>query len=150
MCVVHLRLPDVFKFMEQVASVCARLAIVDTHVSFTAEAKHDYNGLEIWGRDYHEFDADTPKTERDKILWASLDNSKSFWLTRPSLFNLMGKVGFTSVYECHQPLVQKFVEMRRASLNDRATFAAVKVQSVQLRASPLSNNTPGLSWTEAV
>ncbi|MEM9770651.1 MAG: class I SAM-dependent methyltransferase [Cyanobacteria bacterium P01_D01_bin.73] len=146
----HLDAPDVFKFMDQVSSVCNRLAIVDTHVSMTAEAQHDYDGLEIWGRDYHEFDSDTPKTERDKILWASLDNPKSFWLTRPSLFNLMGKVGFTSVYECHQPLVQKFVDMRRASINDRATFVAVKGQSVQLQSSALSNSTPGQPWTEAV
>ncbi|MGD1936557.1 MAG: class I SAM-dependent methyltransferase [Cyanophyceae cyanobacterium] len=146
----HLDAPDVFKFMDQVASVCTRLAIVDTHVSFTAEEQHHYNGLEIWGRNYHEFDAEMSQQEREKILWASLDNPKSFWLTRPSLFNLMGQVGFTSVYECHQPLVQKFVEMRRANLNDRATFVAVKGQSVQLRSSALSNNTPGSLWTEAV
>lgn len=145
----HLDAPDVFEFMKQVAAVCDRLAIVDTHVSMTAEVSHQYEGLEIWGRDYHEFDPDTPQTERDKILWASLDNPKSFWLTRPSLFNLMGQVGFTSVYECHQPLVQKFVEMRRAGVNDRATFVGVKGQSVALRSSELSNNTPSLQWTEA-
>ena len=145
----HLDAPDVFEFMSQVSSVCKRLAIVDTHVSMTAETSHDYQGLEIWGRNYHEFDPDTPQPERDKILWASLDNPNSFWLTRPSLFNLMAKVGFTSVYECHQPLVQKFVEMRRANINDRATFLGIKGDSVSLRASNLSNGAIAQPWSEA-
>ena len=144
----HLDAPDVFRFMEQIGSVCRRLAIVDTHVSFTADLYHTYGDLQLWGRNYKEFDPETAPDDRLKILWASLDNPNSFWLTRPSLFNLIQHAGFSSIYECHSPFVAKFEEMRRAKINDRATFVALKNQPVRLRSSDLSHDQPLPTWPE--
>lgn len=144
----HLDAPDAFAFLERVAEVCTGLAIVDTHVSDIDDLHYRYKDLDLWGKRYQEHDPDTPAEERRKVLWSSLDNARSFWLTRASLFNLLQASGFTSIYECHVPLVQKYEDLRRAKLRDRATFVAVKGQRVRLRASDLSNDRPPEPWPE--
>lgn len=144
----HLDAPDVFRFMEQIGSVCTKLAIVDTHVSRTAETQHPYAGLELSGCRYVEHAPEASTDDRLKILWASLDNDYSFWLTRPSLFNLMQHCGFTSIYECHSPLVEKFEQLRRSGTGDRATFVAFKGRPVALKSSDLSNDSRPLPWPE--
>jgi Methyltransferase domain len=149
----HLDAPEVFRLVEQVAEVCTGLAIIDTHVSQTAEQCHPYRTaagaeLSLWGRSYREHDPDSPRAARLQVPESSLDNPESFWLTRASLLNLMAAAGFTSVYECHQPLVQKYEDLRAAGLRDRATFVAIKGQPVTLRASDLSNGQPPLQWPE--
>ena len=144
----HLDAPDVFHFMDAIGDVCQRLAIVDTHVSQTAEACHFHGDLELWGRNYQEHDSDASPEERLKVLWASLDNPNSFWLTRPALYNLMGHVGFGSIYECHSPFVAKFEEMRRAGTHDRSTFVGIKGAPVSLRSSDLSHGKPAAAWPD--
>lgn len=144
----HLDAPEVFHFMDAIGEVCDRLAVVDTHVSFTAEVCHRHGDLDLWGCNYREHDPDTPPEERLKILWASLDNLNSFWMTRPALYNLMGAAGFSSIYECHSPFVAKFEEMRRAKINDRSTFIGLKGQPVQLRSSDLSHGQAAIPWPD--
>jgi len=122
----HLDAPDIFKFMADIHSVTRQMAIVDTHVSFTADRAYDYQGRTYWGRDYGE----------DHTAWGSIGNEKSAWLTRASLFELMVDVGFTSVYECHQPLVMKFETLRHRGQIDRSTFVGRKGTPVTLKSTP--------------
>ena len=51
--------------------------------------------------------------------WASLDNETSFWMTKPSLLNLLRDVGFTTVCEVFRPA--SFFDF-----SDRLTLAAIK------------------------
>jgi hypothetical protein len=51
--------------------------------------------------------------------WASLDNETSFWMTKPSLLNLLRDVGFTTVCEVFRPA--SFFDF-----SDRVTLAAIK------------------------
>lgn len=144
----HLDAPDVFHFMESVAEVCNRLAVIDTHVSAVSEKCYAYKGSSYWGRVYAEHSPDSTLEERAKSLWSSVDNINSFWLTRPSLYNLLGRVGFSSVYECHSPMVKKYEVMRARQEADRSTFVAVKSQPVRLLSSPLMNDLPQEEWPE--
>lgn len=144
----HLDSPDVFHFMESVAEVCNRLAVIDTHVSAVAEKCYAYKGNSYWGRVYPEHSPDSTLEERAKSLWSSVDNINSFWLTRPSLYNLLGRVGFSSVYECHSPIVKKYEVMRARQEADRSTFVAVKGQPVRLLSSPAINDLPQEDWPE--
>ena len=128
----HLDSPDVFGFMEKVAEVCRGFAIVDTHVSFTNEVTQAYKGHSYAGRWFAEHDPSTTPEQRLKINWASLDNVKSFWFTRPSLYNLLKHIGFTSVFECHNPLWS-------ANAPDRVTLLAMKGRPAQFLSSPLLN-----------
>ncbi|MDY6937653.1 MAG: class I SAM-dependent methyltransferase [Cyanobacteriota bacterium] len=126
----HLDVPDVFEFAENIHGVCRNLAIIDTHVSRSSENEYSYKGQAYRGSSYRE----------DETAWASIGNPESVWLTRPSLYNLLVDVGFSSVYECHQPIVPKFERMRNRQEADRATFVAINNSSVRLKSTPLLDN----------
>lgn len=128
----HLDAPDVFEFAQNIEKVCARLAIFDTHVSRTQEQSYTYQNREYWGRNYTE----------DETLWASIGNSTSVWLTRPSLYNLLVDVGFSSVYEGHMPIIPKYEQMRFREEADRSTFIALKNQPVRLLSTALLTEEP--------
>jgi len=131
----HLPVPDVFSFLHTIFQVCKEFAVIDTHVSLSRRKSCQYGGKEYWGRDYMEHKARSSAQEREDSPWASLDNPTSFWLTRPSLLNLLAHVGFTSVYECHVP-----EEPEKPA--DRITLVARKGQRQQLICCPLMNAYP--------
>ena len=101
----HLNAPDVFVFLENIAEVCTGFALIDTHVAISAEAAVTYKGRRYTGWNYREFPAGTPPDKIDSSLWASSGNHESFWPTPESLLSALATAGFTSVYECHYPVV---------------------------------------------
>ena len=115
----HLDTPHVFTFLESVFAVCRRLAVIDTHISLYPEQAFLHKGKRYWGKTVPEHELDASPEEKQKRLWASLDNTTSAYLTRPSLYGLLYDLGFTSVYECHIPQ-----EPQKAK--DRATFVAIR------------------------
>src|SRR6476620_11158911 len=125
----HLDSPDVFDFVFRMAEVCTRCLVIDTHFSLTRQVSRTYKGKEYWGSLFNEHAADTTPEERESNVWASIDNVNSFWLTRPSLYNLLAHAGFTSVYECQNPPVwQKF--------EDRCTLLAIKGTPATVMSAP--------------
>lgn len=128
----HLDAPDVFEFAQNIERVCTQLAIFDTHVSRSSQRSYLYKDREYWGRNYTE----------DETLWASIGNSSSVWLTRPSLYNLLVDVGFSSVYECHMPMISKYEQMRFRQEADRSTFIGLKNQPVKLLSTSLLTENP--------
>lgn len=137
----HLDAPDVFHFVERIAEVCQQVAIIDTHIGISANKTHVYKGQEYHGWTVAEHAPKTSKEERLKSLWGSLDNEKSFWFTRPSLFNLLSLVGFTSVYTCQNPVVP-------GQWADRDTIVAVKGKRTELLSIPTANGLPQELWPE--
>ena len=99
----HLDVPDVFRFVEQMADVCTRVLVVDTHVAPKGTETHLYKGHQYMGVGYREHDPGSTPEQRSERLWASLDNPRSFWPTRSSLLTLLAASGFTSVLEVHVP-----------------------------------------------
>jgi len=137
----HLGVPDAFSFLEQIFRVCTGLAIIDTHVSLYPKKSCFYKGKEYWGKEYLEHRADSSLEEREKSVWASMDNLKSFWFTRPSLLNLLSHVGFSSVHECRIP------EEPRKPI-DRVTLVAIKGNREQLICCPLMSGQPSAEIPE--
>ncbi len=137
----HLDAPDVFHFVERLSDVCKRVTIIDTHVGIKTNKSYTYQGQEYHGWSYKEHPSKSTKEERLKSLRSSLDNEKSFWLTRPSLFNLLSRAGFTSVYTCQNPVVL----MQR---KDRDTLVAVKGTRHKLFSIPIENCKRDDLWTE--
>jgi 2-polyprenyl-3-methyl-5-hydroxy-6-metoxy-1,4-benzoquinol methylase len=115
----HLEAPDVLNFVERMSEVCRRCLIVDTHISMAGKESFTYKDHVYWGTRFIEHHRKSSQRERQNHRLASLDNLTSFWLTRPSLYNALTMAGFTSVYECHVPVV-----LGRAA--DRVTFVAIK------------------------
>jgi SAM-dependent methyltransferase len=125
----HLKAPDVFSFAERLGEVCRRICIVDTRVTLHPRTRYAYQGdiySGTWGEEHWPGDSKDLKLSR---LGASLDDEYNFWLTRPTVYNLLSHAGFTSVYECHIP-----AEPRKPS--NRITFVAIKGEPCHL-SSPL-------------
>jgi 16S rRNA G527 N7-methylase RsmG len=137
----HLDAPDVFHFTKRVAEVCSRAAIFDTHVSLADEISQAYDGEKYWGTNFLEHGEDETEEEKKKKLWASAGNPKSFWLTKPSLNNLLSRVGFTSVYECYNP-----PEINKPA--DRVTLVALKGERAAILSAPLLGGLAEEYWPE--
>jgi len=138
----HLDAPDVFRFVESISEVCRRVAIIDTHFGVSANATLPYGDDEYQGWLYPEHTPGASQEEKLKWLWASLDNEKSFWFTRPSLFKLLHQTGFTSVYTCENPAVP-------GGWVDRETVVAVKGNSQDLISIPSPYHVTQGLWPEA-
>ena len=131
----HLGAPDVFSFAARLSEVCRKICIVDTRVELWPKTQYVSDGetyLGSWGEEHWPGDSEAVKLSR---MGASLDNERNFWLSRPSIYNLLRHVGFTSVYECHIP-----AEPNKPS--DRVTFVAIKGQPCQLLSAPLMATRP--------
>lgn len=137
----HLDAPDLFRMIAQVASVCKRFVVLDTHVSADARECREHRGRRYWGCAYEEHAPESDIEERLAALWSSLDNPRSFWLTKPSLYNALAHASFTSIYECHYP-----VETGKPS--DRVTLLALKGERQTVRAAPLVNAVLPGEWPE--
>jgi hypothetical protein len=137
----HLDVPDAFHFVEGIAGVCRRVAVIDTHVGITTNRSYVYKEQEYQGRDFMEHIPGDSQEEKLKHLWSSLDNEKSFWFSRPSLFNLLASAGFSSAYTCQNPAVP-------GQWLDRDTIVAVKGQNQVLYSTPSVNERAKERWPE--
>lgn len=137
----HLNAPDVFLFLEQIAEVCRGIVIIDTHVSLTPSHRHFHNGKTYFGENYTEFSDSDTQEAKDRSLWSALDNANSFWFSRPSLYNILTHVGFTSVYECFSPSYS-------GQFNNRPTLVAVKRTNQAVVSMGEGDNLPVEDWSE--
>jgi len=144
----HLDVPDIFEFTENIVDVCQRMALIDTHVSMDAERCYSYKEENYWGKKVAEHDPDSTAQEKSKLLWSSLDNVNSFYFTRSSFYNLLSSVGFSSVYECHNPPLLKYEKMRASKKADRNTFVAIKGKKLNILASTVANEMAQPIWPE--
>ena len=132
----HLDVPDVFHFIENIGDVCQRVAVFDTRIAAGPTVDYAYQGTRYWGNRINEGHAPTD-SQQDKIkrYWLSLDNVTSFHLSRTSLYCMLARVGFTSVYECYIPA-------EPAKPVDRVTFVALKGTREHVINSPLMESYP--------
>lgn len=129
----HLNAPDVFYFVENISQVCRKVAIIDTLISVSPDTPYAHREKTYWGWHFTEYAHEPTPEEVENKPWLAVGNVKSFWLTRPSLFNLMADSGFTSVYECHIPV--------HVPTGDRVTLVGVKGQTQHLISRP--------TWSES-
>jgi Methyltransferase domain len=132
----HLDVPDVFAFIESIGEVCQDIAVIDTRIALGPTSSHVYGGTTYWGNRISEGHkpSDTP-AQKIKRYWASLDNVTSFHLSRTSLYCMLGRAGFTSVYECYIP-------PEPAKPIDRITLLAIKGNRQTVINSPLMEEYP--------
>ena len=136
----HLDGADLFPFLDRLAEVCASLLILDTHVGLHPRRLHRHHGHEYRGVTFVEHSPRASDAQRQRSLWASLDNEESFWPTRASLMNALQRAGFTSVLECGIPAM--------SAPRDRLTFAALRGAPVELRSPPSAGRPPASAVPE--
>lgn len=126
----HLDAPDVFAFAGRLGEVSKRICIVDTRLTLKAKMSLSYDRKLYYGTRGEEHDAtDSAQTKKTR-LGASLDNNDNFWLSRPTIYNLLSDAGFTSVFECHIP-----AEPKKPA--NRMTFIGIKGSPCRLLNAPL-------------
>jgi SAM-dependent methyltransferase len=142
----HLDAPDVMDFVRRIASVCEGLVIIDTHITHREDVTFRWEGNTYWGTYTEEHSVNATAEEKGAAKWSSLDNPRSFCLTKASLVNLLRHTGFTSVYECFNPYEFHSVDWPRnpegheyAVWGDRTTLVAVKGKRCTLLSSPSTN-----------
>jgi SAM-dependent methyltransferase len=124
----HLDQADLFRFIDRLAEVCTSVLILDTHVGLRPWHRYRHGGHEYRGVTFVEHSPEASAAQRQRSLWASLDNEESFWPTQASLLNALQRAGFTSVLECGVPPM--------SAPRDRLTFAAIRGTPVELRSLP--------------
>jgi hypothetical protein len=137
----HLDAPDVFRFLEHIAELCSHIAIFDTHFSFIDDEVRIHKGRRYHGTLFEEHLPSASREQRLARRWSSLDNATSFWFTRPSLFNVLAHVGFTSVLECYIP-----AEINK--INDRTTLLAFRGDRQEPRVFPATGALGSEDWPE--
>jgi 2-polyprenyl-3-methyl-5-hydroxy-6-metoxy-1,4-benzoquinol methylase len=126
----HLDAPDVFHFIRRIFEVCTRLAIFDTQIALRPGETFTFENETYHGLWYTEHDESADRDTRLKDLWASVDNTRSFWFTPASLANYVARVGFSSFYECLNP--------EHAVPEDRRAYVAIKGKPGIILSSPLT------------
>lgn len=134
----HLPAVDAIRLIDTMYAMVNRLVVIDTHIALETKEKILYEGHEYWGSIYREFAEEASSEQKARALWASADNTTSFWFTRPSLINILTRSGFSSVYECFAPAHLNFGQPGLERI-DRCTFVAVKDQIRELKTSPAAN-----------
>lgn len=137
----HLDFEDVVRFLESIQSVTTGFGIFHTHISSEQGESFIYNGREYWGTNFREHQPEASKKDKEKSLWASIDNLTSYWPTRSSLYNLFADVGFTSAYECNLPYEPQKDECRVA-------FVAINGTPQQLKCCPTVNDMKAIDMPE--
>jgi SAM-dependent methyltransferase len=126
----HLDMPDALRLIQRISEVTEQVAVVETHVALEV-LKHNpfelgeleeesWEGQVYQGRRFREHKPGETPQQKERRLWASLDNPRSFWLTRSSLRLALRRYGFESIYEQLQPPDRAEEEV------DRVTWIGVK------------------------
>jgi SAM-dependent methyltransferase len=99
----HLEGESAVRLIDAIGAMTKRLALVDTLVALEPKREITVDGRTYSGRPIREFDPGASRDEQMCLSRSSIGNPESFWLTRPSLFNLMVDAGFTSVLDLRMP-----------------------------------------------
>lgn len=139
----HLDARSAVRLVETIGRVTERLLVLDTHFSLAADDVVDLEGRLYRGHVVREYGEETTAEEKTALPWAALDNDTSFWLSKPSLLNLLARVGFNTVYEVSSPLVFDYWNRQtdaRMRYRDRSTFVAVRSAGTPILTAPAVNS----------
>jgi len=148
-------LHDPVRFLHQLSESTTRLLILNTHVAPVSDLRYGLGFLNrhliyplenqvkflrrrrnyrlsgitenegYRGRWYREWNEHAEREKVEKILWASYNNHRSFWLCKRDLTKALHQAGFKSVFEqfdfTGDIMPDSFIDE-----NDRSMFVAVK------------------------
>jgi len=137
----HLQDPDAFEFLASIAEVCKGIVLFDTFVALSGQTSVAYNGGQISGLKYFEHYENDTEEDKKIQLWASIDNTYSYWMTQPSFINLLADNGFTSFHQVLLPTMPN-------TGDDRRTYVAIKGRREAVKTSPMTDSQPNVRAPE--
>lgn len=99
----HLDARSAVRLVETIGRVRERLLVLDTHFSLAAPEAVEIDGRTYRGHLAREYAVETTAAEKAALPWSSLDNDSSFWLSKPSILNLLARVGFNTTCTKYLP-----------------------------------------------
>jgi 2-polyprenyl-3-methyl-5-hydroxy-6-metoxy-1,4-benzoquinol methylase len=129
----HLKADDLPDFIQAMADVCTGILLLDTFIAFSSQTTQTVKGNVLHGHHYGEHESDDDEKSKIEKLWASIDNASSFWLTEPTLVNLLMQSGFTTVSDILSPTMP-------GNMADRKTYLAVKGKIAPILSSDVTKN----------
>ncbi len=142
----HLTAIDAYRLLENMSKALDHLLILDTHIHKMEGKKIEVEGDSYWGQWHQEFTSEASHEEKMDKPTFSFQNNSSFRFTRPSLMNMMNKTGYSSVYECFNP-IHIVTDQNDEPTRDRCTFVAVKDKQHKAITNPEAN-LENISWPE--
>jgi SAM-dependent methyltransferase len=136
----HLEGKSAAQLIHAIGAMTKRLAVVDTLVSLDPKGEFTADGRVYSGRPIREFDSGASREEQMRLSRSSIGNPESFWLTRPSLFNLLSDAGFSSVMELRMP--------RFAQTMDRVQLVAFRGTRQTVLSAPGGDQLDVERWPE--
>jgi SAM-dependent methyltransferase len=137
----HLDAPDLFHFFETIERLCRWALVLYGNFSLIEREVREHKGRRYHGTSVFEHAEASPEAERRRLGLASPDNPRSFWLTKPSLINLLADSGFSSV--CEQLFPRG--EIWHA---DRVTLLALKGAEPEVEGMPGARGAARPRWPE--
>ena len=137
----HLDTPDLFALFEKLARLSRWALVLYGNFSLSDREAREHAGHTYHGAAVFEHAEATPEAERRRLGLASPDNPRSFWLTKPSLVNLLADSGFTSVSEQLFPRGETWHA-------DRVTLLALKGDEPEVHGMPGARGAPRPRWPE--
>jgi 2-polyprenyl-3-methyl-5-hydroxy-6-metoxy-1,4-benzoquinol methylase len=134
----HLPAVDVWSLLQSMYETCKGIVIIDTFIALISQRTVKIDGSTYHGHIYHEHKETETEEEKQRKLWASLENNTSFWFTEPSLLNLIARAGFSSSFDVLTPTMPG--NLRGRLLRDRKTYVAVKGPRIEILSSDETNN----------
>ena len=124
----HLREHDAIRLIHRIHDACRAFVILDTQFSVAPKVTIAYDDKTYAGRVYQEHYPHKSQAAIAEDVYASLDNTKSFWFTVPSLLNLFADAGFSSVHQIANPKAHDF--------DDRIAILAMRKSARELTGTP--------------
>jgi len=141
--IYHLPAQDAWKLIQSMHSVCQGIVVIDTFVALSSQISVEIDGNTYHGHVYKEHDETDSDEEKNKKLWASLDNNASFWFTVPSLMNLLSRAGYSSSFDVMTPNMP-------GNFLDRKTYVAIKKPSIRVLTSDLTDRYERMDIAEGI
>lgn len=102
----HLDFPDVVDFLSSLCRRSTSLVVIDSHFAYgeisesvlpiSAMKEYDHQGKTYRGREIVEHAPHVSSDEKAKVhVWASIDNTRSVWLSEPDVVSIMKDNGLT-------------------------------------------------------
>lgn len=134
-CGIFYHLDNPRSFLEKAALVCRKIIFLETHFTHVDQTHAveyyklsdicEHNGLN--GRWFQEYNDNISQDKLEDLKWASWSNSRSFWVQKEHLLNLIKNVGFNIVLEQYDSMENILEGMNNyCRLHDRSLFIGIK------------------------
>jgi len=137
----HLDTPELFELFGKLARLSRWALVLYGNYSLDGREAREHGGRSYHGAAVFEHADDASDDERRRLGLASAGNPRSFWLTKPSLINLLADSGFTTVTEQLFPRGETWHA-------DRVTLLALKGPEPEVVGMPGARGAPRPRWPE--